>query len=367
MSLRSQWVAVVLASTLAAVLAFVPVAAHGSHPSNYLFATPVFGIDTAFDGSLLVADAGAGIVRLRHNRGTLIAKLPGVTDVAPAWFGLLAVTGGTTAPGPPPPLARKLFRVVRGEVTQLADLEAFEKSVNPDGGVIESNPFDVAALWNGSALVADAAANALLIVDHKGRVDWVATLPTEAVPTDNLKQLVGCPAAPPEFLSFCELPPMMPAEGVATSVAVGPDGAYYVGELKGFPAPTGESRIWRIKPHARHAQCGTSPDCRVIADGFTSIVDLSFGLDGTLHVVELDEASWFAIELASMPNIVVPGRPVGGTVSACTRQRWTGSWMCDIEAAGLLMPTAATVDFRGNVHVVTNALVPGAAEVITLR
>jgi hypothetical protein len=151
---------------------------------------------------------------------------------------------------------------------------------------------------------------------------------------------------------------MIPAEAVATSIAVGPDGAYYVGELKGFPAPTGASKIWRIKPHARHAECGTSPDCTVIADGFTSIVDLSFGWDGTLHVVELDEASWFAVE---------NGTPTAGTVTACKRQLRTGTWTCDVEAAGLFMPMAATVDFRGRVHVVTSALVPGAAEVITLQ
>jgi hypothetical protein len=140
---------------------------------------------------------------------------------------------------------------------------------------------------------------------------------------------------------------------------VGPDGAYYVGELKGFPAPTGRSRIWRIEPHVRHATCGTSPDCRVIADGFTSIIDLRFGWDGTLHVVELDEASWFAVE--------VTRTPLGGTVSACRRQHGTASWFCDVEAAGLVMPTAATVDHRGKLWVVTNALIPGAAEVITIR
>jgi hypothetical protein len=194
-----------------------------------------------------------------------------------------------------------------------------------------------------------------LIVDHKGNVDWVATLPSELVPTENVKQLVGCPGGPPDI---CNLPSEIPAEAVATSVAVGPDGAYYIGELKGFPAPTARSRIWRIKPHARHAACGTSPDCRVIAEGFTSIIDLTFGRDGTLHVVELDEASWFAVE--------VTGTPLGGTVSACKRQPWTHAWMCDVEAGGLSMPTAATVDFRGKVRVVTNALIPGAAEVITL-
>jgi hypothetical protein len=355
MSFRKQSVAVVLAAGLVVAWAFVPTLAHESRTSTYPFATPVFGLDTAVDGSLLVADAGAGIVRLRHNRGTLIAELPTVTDIAQTWFGLFAVTGGTTDPSQETPLRRKLFKVVSGRVTQLADLAAFEAAVNPDGGVIESNPFDVAALWNGSALVADAAANALLIVDHKGNIDWVATLPMELVSTENVKQLLGCPAGPPDI---CNLPPMIPAEAVATSVAVGPDGAYYVGELKGFPAPTGASRIWRITPHARHAQCGASPDCTVIADGFTSIVDLSFGRDGTLHVVELDEASWFALEIQA---------PAGGTVTACQRQRETGTWGCDVEAAGLFMPMAATVDFRGRVHVVTSALVPGAAEVITLQ
>ncbi len=62
-------------------------------------------------------------------------------------------------------------------VSRVANLGAFEADVNPDGGEIDSNPFDVAALPGGRALVADAAANALLIVQADGTVDWVATLP----------------------------------------------------------------------------------------------------------------------------------------------------------------------------------------------
>jgi len=354
-------VTAVLASALAAVWALVPVAATGSHGSSYSFATPLFGLDTDIDGSLLVADAGAGVVRLRHNRGTLIAELPGVSDVTRTWFGLFAVTGGSTDPAQLTPQSRKLFRIRHGKVTQLADLWAFEEEVNPDGGALDSNPFDVAALWSGSALVADAAANALLVVDHKGNIDWVATFPDEPVSTDNVKRLLNCPPppVPPGAPDPCYLPPMIPAQAVPASVAVGPDGAYYVGELKGFPAPTGASRIWRVKPHARHARCGTSPDCTVVADGFTSIIDLSFGRDGALHVVELDEASWFAVE--------VSGNPIGGTVNECKRRPWRSSWTCDEEATGLTMPTAATVDHRGKVHVVTYALIPGAAEIITLR
>jgi hypothetical protein len=201
-----------------------------------------------------------------------------------------------------------------------------------------------------------------VIVDRHGNMDWVATLPREIVSTANVKQLLNCPAnppVPPVPPNPCALPPAIPAQAVATSVAVGPDGAYYVGELKGFPAPTGESRVWRIKPGTRHAQCGTSPDCRVIADGFTSIIDLAFGWDGTLYVVELDEASWFAVEAA--------GVPLGGTVNACKRRPWSSSWTCDVKEAGLPTPTAAAVDLRGKVRVVVNALEPGAAEIISLH
>ena len=86
------------------------------------------------------------------------------------------------------------------------------------------------------------------------------------------------PLGPP---NICNLPPQIPAQPVPTSIAVGPDGWYYVGELKGFPAPTGASRIWRVAPWASWADCGNSADCQVVFDGgFTSIIDLKFGPDG---------------------------------------------------------------------------------------
>lgn len=356
MSTHRHCIPASVVTALIAVSALVPLAARNFSIGDYLFATPVFGIATAHDGSLLVADAGAGIVRLRHGKGALIAELPGVTDIAPTGpQSMFAITGG--GPGP---MSARLFRVFKGNITEIANLGAFEATVNPDPPEINPNPFDVANLGGGSALVADAGGNSLLIVDAHGNIDWIATLPNELVSTANVKQLLNCPSGPPGAPvppPACGLPPMIPAQPVATSVAIGPDGAYYVGELKGFPAPTGESRIWRIKPHARHAKCGTSPDCKVVADGFTSIVDLTFGRDGTLYVVELDEASWFAIEVA--------GIPLGGTVNACERHRWTDSWECEPVATGLTQPIAATVN-RGKVFVVTHALEPGAAEVIAL-
>jgi hypothetical protein len=322
-------------------------------PPSYNFATPVFGLAAAPDGSLLVADYLAGVVELRNGQGHLVADLLAVSDVAPIGRGdLFAVTGKD--PTGSIPTAQKLFRVSRGKTRQLADLFAFEQESNPDGGLIDSNPFDVAALTGGKALVADAGANDLLIVDAQGQIDWVATLPDELAPTQDVKNLVGCPTPAAGFEFVCGLPDAMPAQGVATSIAIGPDGAYYVGELKGFPAPKGMSRVWRIEPGARHAECGSSEACSVVAGGFTSIVDLAFGPDGTLYVVELDENTWAAIEWQ------LGG--AGGTVNACDSSTWT----CSEKATGLPIPMAVAVDKNGGLSAAILALVPGAADVIPL-
>ena len=83
--------------------------------------------------------------------------------------------------------------------------------------------------------------------------------------------------APP----FLGLPPgtQIPMDAVPTSVAVGPDGDYYVGQLTGFPFPVGGANVYRVPKN------GGAPV--VFASGFTHIVDLAFGPDGSLYVVEI--------------------------------------------------------------------------------
>jgi len=322
--------------------------AHAAVPT-YEFVTPLFGLAAAPNGNLFAADAGQGVVKLTADAGSLFAKLRGVDDVAPLGNGrLLAITGGG-------PKARdaSLYRVVGGRKQRIASLGAYEAAKNPDGGEIDSNPFGVAALGANKVLVADAAGNSVLHVNANGRVNWVATLPDELAPTDNAKQLAGCPDAPPDLAFVCDLPDMIPGQAVATSVAVGPDGAWYVGELRGFPAPTGMSKVWRIEPGTRHAHCGTDPRCTVAFDGFTSIVDLSFGPDGTLYVTEIDEASWLALEAGAGSK--------GGTVNACQ----LGGY-CAKVAKELPMPTASTVGAGGQLYAAIWGLVPGSAEVIEI-
>jgi hypothetical protein len=247
-----------------------------------------------------------------------------------------------------------LYRISQGKTEMIANLFAFEQATDPDGNV-DSNPFDVQSLGGQAALVADAGGNTLLKVNNQGNVKVLAVFPDELVSTANIKNLFGCPAGPPDI---CGLPEMIPAQAVPTSIAVGPDGYYYVGELKGFPAPSAASNIWRVSPDASNAICGSSPDCiKVFAGGFTSIIDLVFDSDGVLHVVELDEQSWFAVEFFN------PATLAGGTINACD----VGSLTCQEIATGIPIITAITFGKDGTLWATQNALIPGLAEVIKVQ
>jgi hypothetical protein len=67
------------------------------------------------------------------------------------------------------------------------------------------------------------------------------------------------------------------ADSVPDSLAEGPDGAIYIGELSGEEAGAGHARIWRMVP-------GQKP--QVWATGFSSILGLAFGPDGSLYACE---------------------------------------------------------------------------------
>lgn len=66
---------------------------------------------------------------------------------------------------------------------------------------------------------------------------------------------------------------------VPTSVAVGPDGALYVGQLTGFPFQAETANVYRINEAGQ-------PE--VYAEGFTNIIDLAFDEAGGLYVLEYD-------------------------------------------------------------------------------
>ena len=126
----------------------------------------------------------------------------------------------------------------------------------------------------------DAGGNDLLKVDHKGRISVVAVFPTQPV------------EAPPDIP---DLPPAIDAQAVPTSVVKGPDGAFYVGQLTGFPFPPGGASVFRVVP-------GHDPE--VFAGGFTNIIDIAFDKRGRLYVLEIATGG-----LLNTPRGPAPGRP----------------------------------------------------------
>jgi len=104
-----------------------------------------------------------------------------------------------------------------GHWETIADVSAYEATPNPDGFLVDSNPYGVFAA-PGARIVADAGANALLQVKANGDVSTLAVFPAG---------------------------PGRSTDSVATAVAIGPDGAIYVSN-GGISIGTGE--VLKIEP-----------------------------------------------------------------------------------------------------------------------
>lgn len=319
--------------------------------ANDALSPAVFDIDVAPDGSVLVAE-NATIKRMRGGETSEVARLAlpeevpingiealGANDVLVASGGLdLAVGAG-------------VWRVTDGEARLVADIAAFETAVDPDatGGSQwkdprceatgefsagpQSNPYHLVALAGGGALVADAAGNSLLHTTADGAVDWVAVF---TPPVDERGE--------PHVLFTLEDGTDCYVQPVPTAVDVGPDGAYYVGELTGAPGATGLSRVWRIEPEARNVVC-PSDACREVVSGLTSVMDVAFGPEGGLYVVEFDANGWLQATEA--------GDAAGGTLKRCD----VGTGTCDLVEDGLALPGALSFDGQGRAWLLENGIV----------
>ena len=164
---------------------------------------------------------------------------------------------------------------------EVADIAAHEIVKNPQKDSIDTNPNSVATA-PGAQVVADAGGNALLRVE-RGKVSTLAVFPTT---------LVDAP-------SFLGLPPgtQIPMQAVPNSVVRGPDGAWYVGQLTGFPFPVGGAKVWRVVP-------GKAPT--VYASGFTNIIDLAFLPNGALLVLEIRHQSLLSPDRSGGLMLVPP-------------------------------------------------------------
>ena len=210
-----------------------------------------------------------------------------------------------------------------GALQPVADIAAHELAANPAGMAIDSNPFQFTQTTAGGFLVADAGGNDFLHATGAGDVTTLAVLPPRTNPL---------PFGPPMF------------QAVPTSIAVGPDDAYYVGQLTGFPFPPGAANVYRFDP--------ATSDVPVAYTGFTNIVDLTFDDDGNLYVLQ--------ITTNGLASAMGPGPGALNKIDATTGDRTT------IASEGLLFPGSVLAAPDGTLYVTNQVTIAGAGQVLSL-
>jgi sugar lactone lactonase YvrE len=221
-----------------------------------------------------------------------------------------------------------------GSSEQLADLIAFEAAENPDGGQLDSNPNGLTIAPDGTIIVADAGANALLMIGADGAINVAAVFP------DTMTEMPAMPDAP-EPEAGAE-PQMIPMQAVPTSVTLDPDGAAYVTFLRGFPFTPGSAMVARVVE-------GEEPT--VYAEGFTNVIDAAFASDGTLYVLEIFTNSMLSGDPTGALWSVPPG---GGTPTLVTSD-------------GLITPGGIAIDKDDGIYVSNGSAQPGAGAIVKLN
>lgn len=214
-----------------------------------------------------------------------------------------------------------------GSLVAIADLLQHESDNDPDGNGIDANPYAL-AMDGDTFLVADAGANTLLSIAPNGEITTIIALPIREGQN---------PFAPPGVL--------IPVESVPTTVVIGPDGAYYVGELTGGPFPLGHAVVWRITQDGQISQYAT---------GFTNISAIDFDSKGNLYVMEM---------VAGGLAMVDPENPVSAS-GALTKVSPDGSRELIAGAAQALMfSTGLVVDYEDMIYINNLAVMPGASHI----
>lgn len=224
--------------------------------------------------------------------------------------------------GPAGNQLEKLIGLSRsGSSTVEADLGRFEARHDPDRGAgttvrygesaIDSDPYSLVP-YRGGYVIADAGANDLLFVSRSGRIRVLAVFPT-----------INERAAAGAFGSTQKKAIEAQAQAVPTAVAVGSDGALYVGELGGLPYAVGRDVVYRVLPGHRPT---------VYARGLTAIGDIAFDSRGRLLVLEIDRR-----------GLNDPGFNTGHPASGALLRISSSGARQTLLSSGLIYPTGLAV------------------------
>ncbi|MEH1943319.1 MAG: ScyD/ScyE family protein [Nostoc sp.] len=227
--------------------------------------------------------------------------------------------------------------------TSVADLANYELANNPDGADVGSNPLGF--VIDGNNLVAvDAGANDLLRANTENdNLQAIAAFPQD---------ILTNPVFPPSGTPSNE-PAQVPSQGevvrsqfatqaVPSSVAKGPDGAYYVSQFTGFPFPEGGAKIYRV---------GADGKPTVFADGFTQLTDLDFDTEGNLYALQYaNQSAW----KGDFDGSVIKIAPDGTRTTL-------------LSGDGLESPSALTIGSDGAVYVTNRGDRPGLGQVLKIE
>ncbi len=232
---------------------------------------------------------------------------------------------------------RKTTYVTRKVLKSTANISAFAAN-NPQpsatlGGLpgettYDSDPHDVTPYQGGYA-VADAGANDLTLVSSTGKVSLAARFPTDP-------EIAPAGALGPVALS-------VNAQAVPSSVTVGPDGALYVGVLRGIPGLPGSAAVYRVVP-------GQAPVA--VVTGLTRVSDLAFNKAGQLLILESNTGGALAPPTT------------GGALLTATLNGTTPVTATNLQVPGLVDPTGLAVDSGGNAYISNDSAGAHAGQII---
>ncbi len=255
----------------------------------------------ASDGSRTTVADGLPASATTPQTGSFTSGVAAVAFIGNTLYGIEAGAGCSHGV---PDVPNGVFRVNADETwTLIADLGSFQRA-NPTQ-VVQPADFEPDGTWY-SMVAKDGMLYA--VEPNHGELDAI-TVDGQVSRVADISASLG--------------------HAVPTSLAVGPDGNFYVGNLGNFPAEAGTQIVARITPAGA---------VDVVAAGFTAVTGVAFDAQGRLYVLE-----------NGAPGTDPMGPPIQPGTGRVLRVRDDGGF--DVVASGLTLPTAMTFGPDGFLYV----------------